>query len=429
MEQSISETPRWKAWLAGYRRLNRFWIDVWAMAVAAALPWSSSASSVLIAIWLFAVVTSLDADSVRRLRITAAGLLPLLLWLFAAVGMLWADVAWADRFDGLRAYHKLALIPFVLVHCARSERAWMVPVAFLASCGVLLGVSLLFTAWPGLTWRWSTLPGLPVRDAIAQSGEFVLCAFAALAVMVEAWRRDLRLAAAGLGTLAVLLLVDVFFVVTSRTALATIPVLALVLGLRLLGWKRSLVIVCTIIVFVAAVWTVSPYVRSRVADAQREVSLYAAKADTVGAGQTSIGERIAYWKKSIAFVREAPAIGHGTGSTPELFRRSTFGRTGLGAFATRNPHNQTLAVAIELGLIGVILLWAVWTAHLLLFRGPGLVATLGLLVVVQNIVSSLFNSHLADFSQGWIYVFGVGALGGMVLRGMLWRGGTTDAGR
>ena len=35
-----------------------------------------------------------------------------------------------------------------------------------------------------------------------------------------------------------------------------------------------------------------------------------------------------------------------------------------------------------------------------------------MIIVVQNIVSSLFNSHLFDFSQGWLYVFGVGAAGG-----------------
>ena len=40
----------------------------------------------------------------------------------------------------------------------------------------------------------------------------------------------------------------------------------------------------------------------------------------------------------------------------------------------------------------------------------------GLVVVVQNIVSSLFNSHLFDFTQGWTYVFGVGIAGGMILQ-------------
>jgi len=36
--------------------------------------------------------------------------------------------------------------------------------------------------------------------------------------------------------------------------------------------------------------------------------------------------------------------------------------------------------------------------------------------VVQNVSTSLFNSHLFDFQEGWMYVLGVGVAGGMVLR-------------
>ena len=55
-------------------------------------------------------------------------------------------------------------------------------------------------------------------------------------------------------------------------------------------------------------------------------------------------------------------------------------------------------------------------SHLLLFRGDGLVNWIGLLVVVQNIFTSLFNSHIFDFHEGWMYVLGVGVAGGMVLK-------------
>jgi O-antigen ligase len=41
---------------------------------------------------------------------------------------------------------------------------------------------------------------------------------------------------------------------------------------------------------------------------------------------------------------------------------------------------------------------------------------IGLLVVVQNILTSLFNSHLFDFHEGWMYVLGVGVAGGMAAR-------------
>ena len=56
-----------------------------------------------------------------------------------------------------------------------------------------------------------------------------------------------------------------------------------------------------------------------------------------------------------------------------------------------------------------------WLAHLLWFRGEGLMAWLGLLVVVQNVFTSLFNSHLFDFHEGWMYVLGVGIAGGTLL--------------
>jgi hypothetical protein len=52
-----------------------------------------------------------------------------------------------------------------------------------------------------------------------------------------------------------------------------------------------------------------------------------------------------------------------------------------------------------------------------LFRGAGFPNWMGLVLVAQNIASSAFNSHLSDFSEGWIYVVGVGVLGGMVLGG------------
>jgi O-antigen ligase len=79
---------------------------------------------------------------------------------------------------------------------------------------------------------------------------------------------------------------------------------------------------------------------------------------------------------------------------------------------TANPHNQILAVAIQLGMVGALALIAMWVAHLALFRDASAMAWFGFVVVASNIVSSLFNSHLFDFTQGWLYVLGVGVIGG-----------------
>jgi O-antigen ligase len=75
-----------------------------------------------------------------------------------------------------------------------------------------------------------------------------------------------------------------------------------------------------------------------------------------------------------------------------------------------------LTVGIEIGGLGVLLLIAMWIAHLALFRSPGLMAWLGLVIVVESVVGSMFNSFLSEFTHGWLYVFGVGVLGGAVRR-------------
>jgi hypothetical protein len=127
---------------------------------------------------------------------------------------------------------------------------------------------------------------------------------------------------------------------------------------------------------------------------------------------TRVGSRLEFWRKSLRFFIDAPVIGHGTGSTRGLFEQAAFG-IGVHAEIVSNPHNQTLNVAVQWGSIGVILLYAMWLIHLSLFRGEGLAQWIGLAVVAQNIFTSMFNSHLFDFQEGWIYVLGVGVAGGM----------------
>src|SRR5690348_17510197 len=60
--------------------------DWMAFGVAISLPWSTSATSILIALWLIAVLPTLNPQSVWREIANPAGGLPVLLWLVAALG-------------------------------------------------------------------------------------------------------------------------------------------------------------------------------------------------------------------------------------------------------------------------------------------------------------------------------------------------------
>ena len=383
--------------------------DWLAVAVAASLPWSTTATGILIALWLVAALPTLELGALRREIASLAGGLPVLLWLLAALGLLWADVSWGERFGGFNSFHRFLVIPVLLAQFRRSQYGMRVLVGFFASVVVLLLVSWLLVLFPAL---WRTIQfGVPSKDYILQSEEFLICAFVLLGIALDQARDGRWRSVAGLFALAVVFLANIAFVATGRTALLVLPVLALLLGYRQFRWRGLVGAALVFGVLGTAVVAASPYLRARLATSVSEM-----RAWEVNDALNSTGLHLEFLQKSVSFVRTAPLIGHGTGSIAEQFRNAAAGQSGAAGVASVNPHNQVLAVAIQLGLVGAAVLLAMWGAHLALFRGGGLTAWIGLVVVVQNVVSCLFNSHLFDFTQGWLYVFGVGVTGGMALR-------------
>ena len=339
-----------------------------------------------------------------------AGWLPVALCALGAIGMLWASVPMAERLDGFKSFIKLLFIPLLMLQFRRSEHGSWVLVVFLISCTTLLALSWILKFAPQLAWWPIEIAGVPVKDYLAQGAEFMICALLLADWAILKWNR-----ARWRDTFLILLLMSVFllnllFVTFNRTILVVLPVLIVLFSVSRFKWRGAVAIIVSAFVLLAIAWPFSEPLRRRVLSFKTEVQAYG-----VNEERTSAGERLEFYKKSIGFVSSAPIIGHGTGSIRELFRQSTMGQSGIAAVASANPHNQTLGVAIQLGLLGVMVLFAMWIAHVLLFRATGIAAWIGMVVVVQNLVSSLFNSHLFDFTHGWLYVVGVGIAAGTVL--------------
>jgi O-antigen ligase len=383
--------------------------DGLAVAVAVSLPWSTSASGILIVLWLLALLPTLDLAALRRAVAHPVGGLPVALCALAVLGMLWADVPFGERISALSSFAKLLAIPLLLVQFRRSDRGLWVVAGFLASCTLLLAFSFVDKLIPYRPWPRGRLDGVPVKDYIIQSGEFLLCAFALGHLALSAWWERRRLVAGALAGWALLFLANIVFVISSRTTLVVFPVMLLVLALHRLSLKGSLALVLAGVVLASAAWTASPFLRERALQVAEEVSRYHRED-----AETSAGYRLEFWRKSIEFVAQAPLAGHGSGSVKTLFRGAASGSGPAAAF-TDNPHNQTLIIAVQLGLIGVALLYAMWLAHALHFCGSGWPSWVALGAVVQTVISALFNSQLFYFTPGWIYVMAVGVLGGMVL--------------
>jgi hypothetical protein len=103
--------------------------DWLAVGVALSLPWSTSATSVLVVVWFLAWLPTLDVTALRREVASAAGGLPVLLWALGALGMLWAAVSWGERFEGLGSFHRSSRFPC----CWRNSAA---PTAACLCCAV-----------------------------------------------------------------------------------------------------------------------------------------------------------------------------------------------------------------------------------------------------------------------------------------------------
>lgn len=390
--------------------------DALVVAVAFALPWSTSATGILLVLWLIALIPTLEWPEVCRELATPAGGLPVLLFALGAIGMVWSDVIWNERWDGLDSFLKFLIIPLLMTQFRRSSNGHHVFIGFLISCVLLLLASYMVITWPHLP-TGSTDRGVAVKSYIVQSAEFALCAAVLFSMGVEARHNSLHRKAATFFVLSIAFLADIFFVTTSRTTLVIIPVLIVLYGIRQFGAKGLAGAILVVLAVTGFVWTSSPYLRNRVSSVFTEAARFENQNTvTPKEERTPTGERITFWTSSVGFIETAPWLGHGTGSITEMFRRSAVGDTGARGEVSSNPHNQTFAVGIQLGLPGIAVLWAMWIAHLLLFRGPGLIAWIGLVVVTQNVIGSLFNSFLFDFTEGWLYVVGVGVTAGMVRR-------------
>jgi O-antigen ligase len=394
-------------------------VDLLAVLIAIVLPWSTSGVGIGVTLWVIAALPTIEPGPLLRSLKRPVSAWPIALFALALAGTLWSDAPWGERLYAVGPTAKMLLLPLLLYHGERSARGIWVFKGFLVSCLILAAASSIVAFYPNLSLKLyfghsdydTPTSGILVKNYIDQSQEFALCAVALAFPALMLLRAKRFWPAALLAAIALAFVANMAFVVVSRTALVTMPIMLAVFALLHLRRRTAAAVLCAAVLLAAAAWGVSPHLRFTVSKFFTDYQHTA-----VQNNETGIGSRLLYWQKSLRFFAEAPVFGHGTGSTRGLFAKAAVGEVGARAQVVSNPHNQTLNVAVQWGVAGIVVLYGLWLAHLLLFRGEGLAAWVGLMVVVQNVFTSLFNSHLFDFHEGWMYVLGVGVAGAMVLR-------------
>jgi O-antigen ligase len=382
-----------------------------AVATAFTLPFSTSGQAIAVSIFAVLALLTLDRERFVATMRTPAAYLPAVLFALVLIGVTWSSMqpSWAGAFKWVGPYVKLLLIPLVMSTAFTPKQALQIGYGFLASCVVVLALSYSALLWPSGPWGWFKSTGIPFKDNAVQSECFGLCAFGLAMGALRAWSQDDRRRVMAFAIPALLFFANIFLIYVSKTGML---VAATLLGLFLIqmnGWRRAAMVGIPALVLIGvALWQSAP-AHQRLSEISIDVHANNGTAESI-----STASRIDFWTKAVEFVKQAPLFGHGTGSIKPLYQSLEATRPSPYGEAVPDPHNQFLHIVLQVGLVGGVILLAMWAVHVRMFLGRDIASAIGLAVVVQNFLGSLFNSHISQVTQGMLYCLAVGLLGSIV---------------
>ncbi|MGA0572996.1 O-antigen ligase family protein [Variovorax sp. VNK109] len=273
--------------------------------------------------------------------------------------------------------------------------------AFLAAMGVTLLASYLhvFWAFPGAQATQAGVHGnhYVFKNHIEQNIMMSFFVLACLhgAVMASDLRH--RWSLAGLGAAGA---VNILFFVNGRTGYLTLAACFIVLVIFGIParwrWRALSAIVVAGVLAVAS----SSNLQNRVESVVREVQTH-----EINGLDTSSGQRIEFWRNSIELLREKPLLGWGTGAYGRAFCSVADNPQWCRIGAESHPHNQTLYLGVESGLLGIIAFWIFQCVPLWLARCYPPTTRL-LLVGLTAIlwIDGLFNVPLYALTEAFFFL-------------------------
>ena len=376
-----------------------------AIALGASLPISVALDNLL---FVAILVCWLGAADYRR-RLLAAWRDPVVRTTLALLALLLVGCAYGpgnaqDSAHFLRKYSNLLLIPLLLSSLWTPRHKDYALAGFAAAMALTLLLSYAF--W----WHLIPLERLENRQADnpvvfkLHITHGIFMAYAAYLAAVEALRRPqlhLRLL---LGAGALLAAFNVLFMVQGRTGYLVLGALAAWFFFVCFRWRGLALAGLAGLVLLAAAWMLHLPLVDRLALMLAEYQQWRPG----GGGDTSIGIRLDYYRSSLAIIAGHPFFGVGTGGFMTAYAAVT---AGSGLPVSNNPHNQYLLVTAQFGLLGLLLLLAlfisVWRSARRLPQTSRLAAQ-GL--VITLVLGCLLNSLLIDHSEGMFFAWLVGVL-------------------
>jgi O-antigen ligase len=320
----------------------------------------------------------------------------LLMYSLFVLGVFWTNVPIQDAFAMLLKMRAYLLAPlFFAVFTLPQCRSY-----FLGGFGAGAALTLILSVGSGLSMM-PIIQGHPGDYAVFRTHtyhstfvSFLACGLAAYWMagrLARQWRWPAAITIA-------LCIFDVFFLVKGRTAQVLLLLLLALLVVLWQGKKGVILAMVAAAVMGPLLYLGSASLRSGMTTAQAEV-----KSFDQGNVDTSVGLRLFFHKVAKDLIKEAPILGHGTGSYAKNYLLHAGDSKARRAYA--NPHNDYLWLGVELGIVGMLLLVLVLLATIKqAWRSTSAERWLGLVLVCSYGISTLANSFFTDNITGLAYV-------------------------
>lgn len=380
-----------------------------AVALGFSIPISVALDSMLAAVILLTWLLSFNySEKLAVVRANPVVWLAIALFSFYLLGSTYSIGSHEDVLDGLGKAAKLMFIPLLITvfqDAGTRRHAWR---GFMGA--MLLTLALSYLLWLGLLPKWEIVKGEAANPTIFKLHitHNLFMAFTAFVCAVQARYASTPRQRGIWAILALLATINVLFMVQGRTGHLVLLALLVYIGVAWLRWKGVAFTLAAIGMLAALTYALpSSTLHQRAALAYHEFS--AAQPDVAATTRSSVGQRLEFYRNTLEIVQQHPLHGAGTGGFRQAYADQV---RDTGRIATHNPHNEYLMVAAQLGLVGLLLLLALfavqWRLAAQLPTMREQVLARGMLLSV--IVASAVSSTLIDHAEGWFYVWMSGLL-------------------
>ncbi len=341
-----------RPWQLRIRRINS-WLVV---LLAFFLPISTSAVTVA----AFLLIAGWFLEGAFKQRLREIGTNPVCLAVLFYLGLMVIGLLWSRKLgNGLAAIDaqvKILMLPLFLT-AVRHEHRWRYLGAFIA--GVTVIMLSTYLARFGL-FQYADVTPQHLTKKTSHVFYNPMLAFAIYLLLhqlrwggIRGWRRGLLFGLVGM-------MVINMFITEGRTGQLVFFVLMGLLFVQCFPrniLKASVVAIAALPVLLVSTYHGSSVFRERIDQARQEIAEFKTNP------HTSVGQRLQYWKNSWWIIERHPWFGVGTGDFHAHYAWVNLLVSPWMPY-TVNPHNQYILTMVQLGILGLVSLLALFAVHL-----------------------------------------------------------------